>query len=598
MLGRTLHRIGLLAAAGFLFLSSLLASMLPAVAQSEPDAQARFHPETGFWVTSPFVDYWEANGGLMTFGYPLSRVFYQDGLHRQYFERAIFERHENHAGTPHVVQLARLGAINTSERQRFDDVFQPVAENARLIDDGAQHFPETGHHLGGVFRAYWHDHGGLQTFGYPLSEPFVEPGVDGVPRTTQYFERARFEHHLEHAGTPFEVLLGHLGREALAQRSVPPAALQPQRPTAVDRDSPPLGPLPTREPGSVSCGFVFSFWGNPHDDERNAHYLDMMAASGCAWVRMSFPWAELEPTPDAVLRHRLWPLRNAVDQAKSRGLRVLVTISTAPEWALPDDPAMLAYPEPFGEMMGTLAHELRGKVDAWQIWNEPNIIAETNGLIDPAGFFPLLKAAYPAIKAADPEALVVFPGLAPCSLMLPDLAMDNTWYLESLLRMNNGEAAGYFDVLAVHPYGAANEPDTYWPGNLSVLPEWVAAPEFYFRGAERSRRVMVELGLEHKPIWFTEMGWPVGAYNPVWGYGRWITNDLQRQYLVRAFEIMRTEWDWVEVAFVFILNAEEYGGTSNNPFVGFSLIRADRTPRPAFTAMSELSDIWQQGNER
>ena len=34
----------------------------------------------------------------------------------------------------------------------------------------------------------------------------------------QYFERARFEHHPEHAGTPYEVLLGHLGRQVLRQR--------------------------------------------------------------------------------------------------------------------------------------------------------------------------------------------------------------------------------------------------------------------------------------------------------------------------------------------------------------------------------------------
>lgn len=48
----------------------------------------------------------------MAFGYPVSRVFYQDGLHRQYFERAIFEHHED-LPEPYNVLLVRLGAKNT-----------------------------------------------------------------------------------------------------------------------------------------------------------------------------------------------------------------------------------------------------------------------------------------------------------------------------------------------------------------------------------------------------------------------------------------------------------------------------------------------------
>ena len=72
-------------------------------------ASARYFPETGFWVDPLFLDYWERNGGLMTFGYPITRDFYQDGLHRQYFERAIFEHHENETGDWRV-QIVRLGA--------------------------------------------------------------------------------------------------------------------------------------------------------------------------------------------------------------------------------------------------------------------------------------------------------------------------------------------------------------------------------------------------------------------------------------------------------------------------------------------------------
>jgi len=78
---------------------------------------------------------------------------------------------------------------------------------------GKRFFAETSHSLGDPFLAYWTSNGGLAQFGYPLTEAFSEKSVDdGKTYTVQYFERARFEHHPEQAGTPYEVLLGFLGK--------------------------------------------------------------------------------------------------------------------------------------------------------------------------------------------------------------------------------------------------------------------------------------------------------------------------------------------------------------------------------------------------
>lgn len=74
----------------------------------------------------------------------------------------------------------------------------------------------SGHTLGGVFKTYWDNHGGLEQFGYPITEEFQEVSTtDGKTYVTQYFERARFEQHPDKAGTPFEVLQGLLGRELI-----------------------------------------------------------------------------------------------------------------------------------------------------------------------------------------------------------------------------------------------------------------------------------------------------------------------------------------------------------------------------------------------
>jgi hypothetical protein len=79
---------------------------------------------------------------------------------------------------------------------------------------GVRWFEPTGHTLRGAFLDYWTRYGGLEQFGYPLTEEFFEPvGPENKQHRVQYFERARFEHHPENAGTPYEVLLGTLGRE-------------------------------------------------------------------------------------------------------------------------------------------------------------------------------------------------------------------------------------------------------------------------------------------------------------------------------------------------------------------------------------------------
>lgn len=86
------------------------------------------------------------------------------------------------------------------------------------------YFDATGHTLSDEFLTYWLENGGLDRFGYPRTEPFVEyDPLVGQSYLVQYFERARFELHPEYAGTEFHVLLGHIGRWALEeQRGVDP----------------------------------------------------------------------------------------------------------------------------------------------------------------------------------------------------------------------------------------------------------------------------------------------------------------------------------------------------------------------------------------
>ncbi|GAB4208823.1 MAG: hypothetical protein OHK0022_38920 [Roseiflexaceae bacterium] len=85
----------------------------PIRSAGQPDV--RFFPETGHTLAGPFLDYWQRNGGLAIYGYPISQPFEEvnaeDGKTYvvQYFERNRFEYHPENQGTPYEVLLGLLG---------------------------------------------------------------------------------------------------------------------------------------------------------------------------------------------------------------------------------------------------------------------------------------------------------------------------------------------------------------------------------------------------------------------------------------------------------------------------------------------------------
>lgn len=196
------------------------APVRPVPASADPTV--RFFSETGHNVPATFSRFWDSQGGLRRFGYPLTEAFVElsetDGGRylTQYFERARFEYHREYAGTKDEVMLGLLG-VETTLARRAEQPFKRVSDTGSTTT--RQYFGETGHTLRGIFKRIWEERGGLPIFGFPISEEFEELSeTDGRWRIVQYFERNRFELHTDYAGTYDEVMLGHLGREVLIRR--------------------------------------------------------------------------------------------------------------------------------------------------------------------------------------------------------------------------------------------------------------------------------------------------------------------------------------------------------------------------------------------
>jgi hypothetical protein len=169
--------------------------------------------ESSYCIRGVFARYWQANGGLRQFGFPITPEVTErlgDKTYTvQYTERARFEYHPENQ-PPNDVLLGLLG--NTLVEPRLgEDPFKPTQPTNAA---GSRYFAQTGHNIAPPFLAMWESRGGLPVFGLPRSEAFEEKSaIDGKTYLVQYFERNRLEYHPENRGTEFEFLLGLLGLE-------------------------------------------------------------------------------------------------------------------------------------------------------------------------------------------------------------------------------------------------------------------------------------------------------------------------------------------------------------------------------------------------
>lgn len=168
----------------------------------------RCFTETPYCISGAIRTYWERNGGLEVFGYPITELRTEtvEGTWSgpvQWFER---DRLENHG--PDGVLAGRLGAyrLNLEGDTWWRDTNRV---NVEQVPFACNYYVQTGHSLCEPFLSYWRENGGLERFGYPITEP-ITATIDGWSGRVQYFERRRLEEHEDG-----QILLGRLGSEAL-----------------------------------------------------------------------------------------------------------------------------------------------------------------------------------------------------------------------------------------------------------------------------------------------------------------------------------------------------------------------------------------------
>ncbi|MDP2936119.1 MAG: cellulase family glycosylhydrolase, partial [Dehalococcoidia bacterium] len=252
-------------------------------------------------------------------------------------------------------------------------------------------------------------------------------------------------------------------------------------------------------------------WGQYDTTERD---LRLAKDAGFRWVKLMFQWDYIEVKGKGLFE---WNEPDRLVKLTSElGLKLLARVDFVPKWArAPGADLKVNGPpakyEDFFEFVGALAKRYKGKIGAYQIWNEPNLAREWDGRAPNAKeYVALLKGAYLAINAADPGAIVITSGLSPTTAPPPVAVPD----IDYLRQMYAAGAKDYFDMLGVHAagYKAPPEADPAEVAKDKALTNNDPSPEnlkrtYSFRHVEDYRKVMEENGDKEKRVAILEFGW-------------------------------------------------------------------------------------------
>jgi hypothetical protein len=304
------------------------------------------------------------------------------------------------------------------------------------------------------------------------------------------------------------------------------------------------------------------------------------------WVKQSFPWRDIEAIEKG---HYDWyrPDR-IVKKVEDSGLKLLVRIDRQPFWSQENDWPPLENAPPadlqdFADFCGDLAKRYKGRIDAYQIWNEPNLSREWGEEPpDPAEYTELLKVCYQEIKAADPEAIVISAGLAPTGTGLP-LAIPDDDFLQS---MYDAGAGDYFDVLGLNAPGYKAPPEAS-PEEGENNPDYGGGRWFVFRHVEDMRAIMEANGDADKQVAVLELGWTTDTQNPEYSWHA-VTEEEQADYLARAYQYASENWQpWMGPIFTIYIADRDWTPEGNEQW-WWAITLPDGSKRPAFDALREM----------
>lgn len=282
--------------------------------------------------------------------------------------------------------------------------------------------------------------------------------------------------------------------------------------------------------------------------------LDHIASLGVTSVRVAIPWMSVEAREGTYDWTQLDAL---VSAAQSRGISIVATLTGTPSWAGNIINGHFD-PDEYADFVSAVATRYKNEISGYEIWNEPNAALFYNP-IDPTSYTAFLKDAYTAIKAADPNALVIAGVLG--ATTTTGAALDPVTFVQEMYAAG---AAGYFDALSFHPYQFSEE---YSENDHADSPA---------SQVTAIQALMAQYGDAAKKIWITEYGEPTtGSY----------TQAQQAAFIQDFIEAWQNQ---TGAGPIYIYTTRDTDTGSSNVEDNFGLYETDWTPKPAAQVLADL----------
>lgn len=326
---------------------------------------------------------------------------------------------------------------------------------------------------------------------------------------------------------------------------------------------------------------------------------------GVPWVKMQVRWENMETAPD---QYDWFETDTFLPSAQGQGLNVLVSVVTAPEWAREAGVDVSRHGPPadyadYVDFVTAMVERYPGMIQAIEVWNEQNLDREWTSVdgLSAENYVELMRQTYNAVKAVDPNIIMVSGALSPTGVSDGVMAWDDFVYMDQMI------AAGLLDAvdcIGAHHNGYNISPTVRWDQVQNDPTAGFRGPfenphhSWSFRSTLETYINKVRLAGGDQDLCVTEFGWatadglagvPQGldfAYDN--------TEAEQSQFTVEALDWMSSLGD-VRLAFLWNLNyGPQAGWSPDNENVPYSLIGPNFDFREAFDAARDWNAAYEQ----
>ncbi|MCS7062931.1 MAG: hypothetical protein NZM04_02595 [Methylacidiphilales bacterium] len=270
---------------------------------------------------------------------------------------------------------------------------------------------------------------------------------------------------------------------------------------------------------------------------------------GLIWIKQQVRWGDIEYLDGNIRRVRWQCLDDVAEATSAYGMKLMFSITTSPKYLRPSYAnTVLGPPRDLGawqQFLSALLKRYKGKINAVEIWNEPNLDAEWEEGVNPYQYLDLLRISYTIIRRSDPNIIVISGGMAPLDQSSYPSYISDVEYLKNI---SHEGGFLWFDCVGYH----ANGPDGIGYAD-QVISRF--AENIFYKQDSRLRR----------PLCITEFSFslPINGQTPknfAWAASH--TEEQQAENMIKWMRIIKRS-GLVAIAIVFNLNYSD-GLTPNS----------------------------------